>query len=262
MKDIFGKALYDYWKGDHRTPCTIRRDDGYSDVNKLGDYFTRKQFPLEKKVLKYAHGKILDGGCGAGRYILYFQKRGFDVTGIDISPLAVKVCKERGCKKAKVMDLKHPQFPKEKFDTIILFGNNIGICGRLTYLSRLLRRLRKIVKPGGHLLLTSLDVTKTRKKAHLSYHKLNRSRRRYIGDVKIRIEYKSKEGDWFDWLIPGPELLREYASTCGWKTLQIFKEKNGLYSAVLNAITPDDLYTTFGGFRAGMYYFPIRKDEF
>ena len=99
-KDIFGKALYSYWKGDHKTPHIIRRDDHkHAHSINSSTYFSQKLHPKEKEIVKYAKWKILDIGCGAGRHVLFFQKKNFDITGIDPSPLKVKVCKEHGCKK-------------------------------------------------------------------------------------------------------------------------------------------------------------------
>ncbi len=43
--------------------------------------------------------KTIDLGCGAGNYAIYLASRGFDVTGIDISPTAVKIAKENAKKK-------------------------------------------------------------------------------------------------------------------------------------------------------------------
>jgi len=57
---------------------------------------------IEKKAMEFVKGKVLDIGCGAGRHSIYLQEKGFDVTGIDISPLAVKVCRLRGLKKTEV----------------------------------------------------------------------------------------------------------------------------------------------------------------
>lgn len=38
--------------------------------------------------------KTIDLGCGAGNYAIYLASIGFDVTGIDISPSAIKITKE------------------------------------------------------------------------------------------------------------------------------------------------------------------------
>ena len=43
--------------------------------------------------------KTIDLGCGAGNYAIYLASIGFDVTGIDISPSAIKTAKENAKKK-------------------------------------------------------------------------------------------------------------------------------------------------------------------
>jgi SAM-dependent methyltransferase len=43
--------------------------------------------------------KTVDLGCGAGNYAIYLAGRGFEVTGIDFSPTAIKIAKENTKKK-------------------------------------------------------------------------------------------------------------------------------------------------------------------
>lgn len=43
--------------------------------------------------------KTIDLGCGAGNYAIYLASIGFEVTGIDISPSAIKIAKENAMKK-------------------------------------------------------------------------------------------------------------------------------------------------------------------
>jgi len=43
--------------------------------------------------------KTIDLGCGTGNYAIYLASRGFNVTGIDISPTAIKIAKEKAKKK-------------------------------------------------------------------------------------------------------------------------------------------------------------------
>ena len=43
--------------------------------------------------------KTIDLGCGTGNYAIYLASVGFDVTGIDISPTAIKIAKENAKKK-------------------------------------------------------------------------------------------------------------------------------------------------------------------
>jgi 2-polyprenyl-3-methyl-5-hydroxy-6-metoxy-1,4-benzoquinol methylase len=43
--------------------------------------------------------KAIDLGCGAGNYAIYLASIGFDVTGVDLSPTAIKIAKENAKKK-------------------------------------------------------------------------------------------------------------------------------------------------------------------
>lgn len=43
--------------------------------------------------------KTIDLGCGTGNYAIYLASVGFDVTGIDISPTAIKIAQENAKKK-------------------------------------------------------------------------------------------------------------------------------------------------------------------
>ncbi len=231
MRDTFGQALYGYWKGDHKTPHFIRRDDGYLDETPTDDYFRTELMPNEKALAKFAHGKILDVGSGAGRALFYFGKKGFEIYGIDFSPLAVRVCKERGLE-ADVKDI----FKIRKttgYDTILLFGNNIGIGGNLKGAEKLLKKLSALVNKKGRVLLTSIDVTKTDNPKHKAYQQTNLKKKKYVGEVKIRVEYKKAIGTYFKWIHLDPEKLKELAAKTDWKVIYLKSSKSGSYSAVL-----------------------------
>ncbi len=98
-QDAFGHQLYDLYKGS-RVIEIVERDDGLIDPSEsLPKYYLadfKDWTPREKLAAGYVHGRVLDIGCGGGRWSLYLQKKGRDVLGIDFSPLVVKVCKMRG----------------------------------------------------------------------------------------------------------------------------------------------------------------------
>ncbi len=48
---------------------------------------------------KVKPAKTIDLGCGAGNYAIYLASKGFDVTGVDISPTAIKMARENAMKK-------------------------------------------------------------------------------------------------------------------------------------------------------------------
>lgn len=53
---------------------------------------------VEETLSKYFAGKdikILDCGCGEGRDALYLLQKGHDLCGVDISPEAIRYCRER-----------------------------------------------------------------------------------------------------------------------------------------------------------------------
>lgn len=39
-------------------------------------------------------GKILEGGCGIGHYVIYYRRRGYDIEGVDFSALAIDRLKQ------------------------------------------------------------------------------------------------------------------------------------------------------------------------
>ena len=178
-KDAYGQQIWAFFQGKDSYEI-VERDDGFIGLSGGAPvYFAEfKDWPnIEKQAIKLAKGKILDIGAGAGRNSLYLQKKGFDVTAIDNSFLAVKVCKKRGLKKAKVLPIEKINiFQPNIFDTIIMFGNNFGLFGSYKKAKTLLKKLYKITSPGALILAESNDVSKTNDPVHLSYHKFNEKR--------------------------------------------------------------------------------------
>lgn len=109
--------------------------------------------------------------------------------GIDISPLAIKVCKLRGLKKTRVKPIEDVDFKQGSFDTVIMMGNNFGLFGDLKKTRRLLRRFYRMTSEDALIIASSRDPYATSNHAHLRYHKLNHERGRMSGQVRIRIRY-------------------------------------------------------------------------
>lgn len=107
-----------------------------------------------------SEGKLLELGCGAGNLGVWFAQKGYDVTGVDISPTAVQWGNEKA--KAAMVNAKFllgsvlnlQQFPDNFFDIVVdskCFHCIIG-ADRSAFLSESLRVLRK----GGYLLIDSM----------------------------------------------------------------------------------------------------------
>jgi SAM-dependent methyltransferase len=96
--DVFGRALMDWARGG-TAPEILERDDGYTDLSAGHELYVAgfEDWPLsERQAIRYVRGRVVDVGCGAGRVSSYLQQRGFDVVGLDASPLAVRAARLRG----------------------------------------------------------------------------------------------------------------------------------------------------------------------
>ncbi|MCW4041999.1 MAG: class I SAM-dependent methyltransferase [Candidatus Bathyarchaeota archaeon] len=146
-EDAYGQAMLAHFHGRPSFEI-VERDDGYFDVSTYSSatYFSEypEWKPLEQQAMSFVQGKALDIGCGAGRHALYLQSQGIDVTGIDISPLAIHVCRLRGLQKAQVMAIEDIDFPASFFDTIIMMGHNFGLMGNYENARKLLQQFYHI----------------------------------------------------------------------------------------------------------------------
>jgi SAM-dependent methyltransferase len=218
MPDVFGKVMRDAARGIPGVHI-VERDDGFERESSIEQYvwpFERWADHPEGLALEYVKGSVLDIGCGAGRVALHLQNMGFDVTGIDISPGAIEVCREQGLKKAYVMPVEDLDFPDNTFDTILLFGNNFGLLGTDDLLITMLQKLQRITREDAVVLAGTICPTDTDNPRHLKYHEKNRSEGRPPGLVRLRLKYNGETGDWFDLRLAQPEEMQYVAERAGW----------------------------------------------
>jgi len=238
LADTFGEQLWNYFKTGEPKYEIVERDDGLIMVGKLGAKVYLSEYrdwdETDKKAMQYARGRVLDIGCGGGRHSLYLQKKGLDVTGIDNSPLSIKICRLRGLKKARAMSIDGiGRFQPNSFDTVIMMGNNFGLFGSAARAKTLLRKMRKISSPGAIIIATTRDPYATRDPVHLAYHKLNKGRGRMSGHLRLRVRYRNLIGNWFDYLFVSKGELEEILKGTGWKVLRFIAAKDGQYGMVL-----------------------------
>jgi len=234
--DAFGQELIAYLLHKERVEI-VERDDGYIDLSKILPYYFSgygQWIPIERRAIGLARGRVLDIGCGAGRVCLYLQKKGLAVTGIDISPKAIEVCKKRGVKKALLLPIERiGRFKRDSFDAIVMFGNNFGLFGNSKKAKALLKQMHRITSRDAVILAGTRDPYKTRDPGHLAYHELNRKRGRMAGQLRIRIRYKQYVGKWVDYLFVSKEEMRGILLGTGWKVREFFGERDPLYVAVI-----------------------------
>ncbi|MFB0502311.1 MAG: class I SAM-dependent methyltransferase [Candidatus Bathyarchaeia archaeon] len=190
--------------------------------------------------MELAKGRVLDVGCGAGRHSLYLQETGLDVLGIDISPLAIKICMLRGLRKAEVMSIEEVDFKPNSFDTIIMMGSNFGLFGSFKKARELLQAFHRMTSPNALIVAESRDPYATDNPANLEYHRSNRERGRMGGQVRIRVRFRKYATPWFDYLMVSKEEMREILRDTGWKVKGFIDSEDSGYIAVIDKETLDE----------------------
>lgn len=236
-QDAYGQQLLAQYNSQNKTAEIIERDDNYIETgSSAGQYFTeyRQWSPIEKKAIKMAEGRVLDVGCGAGRHALFLQEKGFDVTGIDNSPGAIKVCKLRGLKKAFVRSIEEvDKFKPVSFDTILMMGNNFGLFGSREKARTILKIFSRITAPEAQIIAGTLNPYKTDNPDHLQYLKLNKRRGRMAGQIRMRIRFGRAVGEWFDYLFVSPAEMEMILQDTDWQLKQLIESESANYFAVI-----------------------------
>jgi SAM-dependent methyltransferase len=228
-----GRALLAYAEGDAAAAQVVRRDDGHEASLPVALFFrTPDQFwPIERTALARCDGHVLDIGAGSGLHTLALQARGLPVTAIDISPEAVAVMRRRGVRDARASDIYG--FTEGRFDTLLMLGHGIGITETLAGLDRFLLHAGRLTAVGGRLLVTSLDVRRSDVPKDVAYREANRRAGRYVGEIRMQVEFAGQAGPYCGWLHVDAETLTQHAVTAGWTCEIEHQEESGDYLASL-----------------------------
>ena len=149
--DLFGEAVYDRYKGEkNHFFMEVRGETREHNINR---YFrTIKELSgAEKTLISLCYGNILDVGCATGNYIPSMSKKG-NVIGIDISKRLIQIAKESGIKNCyadNIFSFKSDN----KFDTITMLENNLGMGGDVEGTKKLLKKLSNLLNNYGQILI-------------------------------------------------------------------------------------------------------------
>jgi len=235
LQDAYGHEVYDYLEEQQGFEI-VEREDGFIGPSGGPEIYFRPYkdwYAHQKKAMKYVKGKVLDIGCGAGRHALYLQSKGFDVIGIDQSPLALKVCRLRGLKKTKRVPIEKISANLGKFDTILMQGNNFGLFGNFQKAQRLLKRFHAITNEQARLIAESRDIYATTDPVHLRYHALNRRRGRMSGQIRLRVRYRHYKTPWFDYLMVSKEEMEKILEGTRWRVKKFIDGNYAMYNAII-----------------------------
>ena len=99
--------------------------------------------------LKGPSAKILDVGCGTGGTLDRLREVG-DVTGLDLEPLALELCRERGHTNLILASACEMPLPEASFDAAVALDVLEHIPDHVTAA----REIARVLKPGGTLVAT------------------------------------------------------------------------------------------------------------
>jgi SAM-dependent methyltransferase len=239
QEDAYGRLILDYLEGKPALEI-VERDDGSINASGYGPeaYFApfRRWSKTERAALRFARGRALDVGVGAGRVAIELQERGHEVVGIDVSRLALEVARRRGAKDVRELAVTQVGRQLGLFDTIVMFGNNCGLFGSRRRAPWLLRRFKSVTTPQAKILAASTDPYTTDNPEHLAYHERNRRRGRMAGQLRIRVRHGLYTTPWFDYLLASPDELAELAKGTGWELMRVIGEGEPSYVGVLERV--------------------------
>ncbi|GAI13760.1 unnamed protein product [marine sediment metagenome] len=118
--------------------------------------FIEKEINYDKTI------KILDIGCGTGRHSIELSKRGYSVTGIDLSESQLKLAKEKAAEQSLKIDFqKHdariPNFLNQFNLAIMLCEGGFPLMETDEMNFQILQNAANALKPNGKLIFTTLN---------------------------------------------------------------------------------------------------------
>lgn len=230
-EDAYGNNIADTYYGKGGGYDIIEREDGHFTLNGDSDAYTEKfdlWSPIQKEASKHIVGKVLDIGCGGGKHSVHFQEQGLDITGMDNSPLALKICMERDLKNALLCDVLHlNEKVINDLDTIFMWGNNFGLLQNAVAAKIFFRNCLKMCNKNAKILVETLDPDG---KAFFMeddrlYIEDNRLNGRLGGQIRVRVRYRHFVTPWKDYLFASKAELNEILEGTGWKMTTSFDDE-------------------------------------
>lgn len=189
-------------------------------------------------------GSILDAGCGTGGMLHWLREAGgpWELSGLDIEPVAVAHSQERGFENVRVGSVNDVPFPDGSQDLVtcldVLYHSGVEPEGAL-------RELWRVLKPGGHLLLNLAAFDILRGSHDDAVHGARRFTpgrvRQMLADADFEIVNLQC---WNAWLFPTLLLMRLFSRVAGARPDGDLREMDRGLNALLTGIARADTVAT------------------
>ncbi|WP_341718411.1 class I SAM-dependent methyltransferase [Micromonospora sp. FIMYZ51] len=213
----------------------IERDDGLINGAPAAHYLDEPPDwqPHDHRAVDRVRGSTLDIGVGAGRIALRLQERGVPVTGLDVSPGALEVCRRRGVRDLVPGTVDEHAESGRRYDTFLLLGNNLGLLEGRERAPAFLAALAAMARPGAQVIAHGTNPYGTRDPVHTGYHEYNRRRGRLGGQLRLRLRYRELSTPWFDYLVCSPDELADLVRGSAWRLVDVDDRDAPYYLATL-----------------------------
>ena len=139
--------LEKYQKGKDDLEIYIAKTfDFYSE----NEYVSTKIDKRDKRILdiskEYIGKKVLDVGCGKGKYVKYLRNMKIEAYGIDPSIEYVKKANTKFVGKGSIYDIR---FEKGKFDSVLL----IEVLQHVANFEKAFKEIKKVLRKNGHFIV-------------------------------------------------------------------------------------------------------------
>jgi SAM-dependent methyltransferase len=247
--DAFGEMIRDAYAvhiGAGRRPLAggryprpvievIEREDGLINGAPAAHYLSEPDDwrSFDHRAVRLSRGRVLDIGVGAGRIAIELQRRGIAVTGLDTSPGAIGVSRDRGLRDTVLTTVDEFSRATVRYDTFLLLGNNLGLLESAQRAPVFLAALARLAAPGARIVAQGADPYGTTDPVHVAYHQSNRARGRLGGQLRLRLRYREIATDWFDYLNCSASELESLLEGTSWRLKSIDDQDRPYYVAVM-----------------------------
>ncbi len=219
MKDLWGRALLDYYHGALKDTLILHTSFGEPEEVPVWVFFREQENFEEHELfaLDQCEGRVLDIGAGTGCHSLYLQQHGIPVTALEQSSGACEVMRSRGVYKVVEQDLF--SFNQDGFDTALILMNGLGLAGTIDNLPAFLKHTMSLLKPGGQILADSCDV-------RYLYSKQQMPVDFYYGEQRYSYQYDNQRDVEFPWLFVDMDRLQDQVYQIGLTTQIVYQSEN------------------------------------
>lgn len=162
----------------------------------------RRAVDLFRRLCRPAPGaRVLDLACGAGRHLEPLASSGLRPVGLDLSRPLLRRAGRESDRRLVRGDMRSLPLAAGAFDAVVQFFTSFGYFGQSSDDMRVLREIRRVLRPDGCFLLDFLNAEHVRRtlvprdEREMEGRRVRQRRWIEEGEVRKRIEIEPEEGE-------------------------------------------------------------------